>query len=86
MSQRNYLITNIHHFSVFIEITLLFGALHPIVNAIVLTLTTSQIRDAAFGKASNTVLRVFPFKSQQTGSQQKSVSKMHTEIGTRTMT
>ncbi|CAS00684.1 Protein CBG26168 [Caenorhabditis briggsae] len=34
---------------VFVEITLLIGALHPIVNAIVLTMTTSQFRDVLFG-------------------------------------
>ncbi|KAF1766925.1 hypothetical protein GCK72_006883 [Caenorhabditis remanei] len=75
----------------FVEITLLTGALHPIVNAIVLTMTTSQFREVVFGfifgKASGSVLRVFPFKSQKMDSreQQKSVNIMHTEIGSRTM-
>ncbi|EGT33309.1 hypothetical protein CAEBREN_04704 [Caenorhabditis brenneri] len=65
---------------IFVEVTLLTGALHPIVNAIVLTLTTSQFREVIFGRGSNSILRVVPFKTQQE-SQHKSVNIMHTEIG-----
>ncbi|EFO88614.1 hypothetical protein CRE_06615 [Caenorhabditis remanei] len=43
----------------FIEVTLAIGALHPIVNAVVVTLTTSLYREYIFRKLATRRFRVF---------------------------
>ncbi|CAO4366728.1 unnamed protein product [Caenorhabditis nigoni] len=44
---------------VFVEVTLAIGALHPIVNAVVVTLTTSLYREYIFRKLARRGFRVF---------------------------
>ncbi|CAL2032020.1 unnamed protein product [Caenorhabditis brenneri] len=66
------IMTNFENTQVFIEVTLAIGALHPIVNAVVVTLTTSIYREYLFKKIARRRFQIFAVNLAQSNSQPRS--------------